>query len=83
MAVAGLALVASSACGVNDAANERRGRGDAGVGSIDDTPKDVIQFPDRFVNVAYACDGHGHRVFVTTQSEHRKEMAVVNDESCG
>lgn len=76
-----LAIVLS-ACGVNDQLNESRGRGDAGVGVVDDTKKDVIQFPDRFSNVAHACDGHGHRVYVTTKSDQSRFMTVINDESC-
>ena len=81
--IAILALAAVlGACGINDAANEKRGRGDSGVNVIDDTDKDVIQMPDRFSNVAHACDGHGHRVFVTTKSDQSRFMAVVDDPSC-
>lgn len=69
-------------CGVNDRLNESRGRGDAPVGKIVDEPVDVIQMPDRFSNVAHACDGHGHRVFVTTKSDGSRFLAVNEDESC-
>lgn len=83
VAVASVALL-TAGCGVNDAINERRGRGDAPIGRIDDGAKEVIQFPDRFANVAHACDGHGHRVFVTTRtSEAGMQMSVVDDASCG
>ena len=84
---AALAVVAllgiGGACGVNDTANERRGRGDAPVSKVDDTPKEVIQFPDRFSNVSHACDGHGHRVFVTTQTDAGRQLEIINDETCG
>lgn len=80
-ALVGLSLLAAG-CGINDAANEKRGRGDAGVGEIDDVDKDVIQMPDRYSNVAHACDGHGHRVYVTTKSDQSRFMAVIDDPSC-
>ena len=76
-------LMLTGACGVNDKLNEARGRGDSPVGSVDDTPKEVIQFPDRFSSVAHACDGHGHRVFVTTKSDNSRMMQVIDDPSCG
>lgn len=63
--------------------NDKHGIGDAPVGETDDTEKDVIQFPDGMSNVAHACDGHGHRVFVTTQNASGKELVVVDDPSCG
>lgn len=61
---------------------EERGRGDAPVEAFDDSAKQVINFPDQFSNVAHACDGHGHRVYVTTQNESGKAMFVVDDPAC-
>jgi hypothetical protein len=81
-AAACVLMLGASACGINDRANERRGRGDAPIGKVDDDPKEVIQFPDRFSNVAHACDGHGHRVFVSTQTESGRQLHVVDDKSC-
>ena len=81
-AAALLLAIALGACGINDKANESRGRGDAGVGAIDDTDKEIIQFPDRFSNVAHACDGHGHRVYVTTKSDQSRFAAVIDDPTC-
>lgn len=63
--------------------NDKHGIGDAPVGDKDDSEKDVIQFPDGMSNVAHACDGHGHRVFVTTQNASGKELVVIDDPSCG
>jgi hypothetical protein len=77
------AAVLAAGCGINDKANESRGRGDAPVGEVVDTPVDVIQMPDRFSNVAHACDGHGHRVYVTTKSDQSRFMAVIDDPTCG
>jgi hypothetical protein len=74
--------VLAGACSIKDDIDESRGRGDASVGSVDDEDKEVIQFPDRFSNVAHACDGHGHRVYVTTKSDQSRFMAVIDDESC-
>lgn len=81
-AVVGM-LAAGSACGVNDRLNDARGRGDAPVAKVDGSAKEVIEMPDRFSNVAHACDGHGHRVFVTTQTDSGRMMQVINDDSCG
>lgn len=77
-----LLTVALGACSAKDDYDTSRGRGDAGVGHVDNSKKDVIQMPDRFSNVAHACDGHGHRVFVTTKSDQSRFLVVVNDESC-
>jgi hypothetical protein len=77
------AFLVLSGCAAKDSLDDARGRGDAPVGSVDDTRKDVIQFPDRFSNVSHACDGHGHRVFVTTKSDASRFMVVVADTSCG
>jgi hypothetical protein len=77
-----LIVLALSGCAAQDKFNEKRGRGDAGVGAVDDTKKEVIQFPDRFSNVSHACDGHGHRVYVTTKSDSSRFMAVIADETC-
>lgn len=70
-------------CSAKDKFDSRRGRGDAPVGAVDDGRKEVIQFPDRFSNVAHACDGHGHRVYVTTKSDNSRFMSVIADPSCG
>jgi hypothetical protein len=81
-AAACVVLLGLGGCGVNDTRNERRGRGDAPVGKVDDSPKEIIQFPDRFSNVSHACDGHGHRVFVTTQTDSGRQLEIIDDKSC-
>lgn len=78
-----MAVVLFAGCGVKDKFNDNRGRGDAPVGERNDNAKDVINFPDRFPNVASSCDGHGHRVFVTTHDKDDSPPAIVADPSCG
>lgn len=59
--------------------NDQRGRGDAPVQGYDDTPAEIVNFPDQFANVAHKCDGHGHRVYSTTREA---AVTVVDDPSC-
>lgn len=83
--VLGLTLgLTLGACGRKDNFDTSRGRGDAPIktGGVDNTPKEVIQFPDRFSNVAHACDGHGHRIYVTTKSDESRFMVAIADSSC-
>jgi len=54
--------------------------GDAPTGAVDDAPAEVINFPNKFANVAHKCDGHGHRVYSTTRPV---PPVVVDDPSCG
>lgn len=77
------ALVLAAGCGIKEQYDEDRGRGDAGTDQVDDSPKDIIQMPDRFGNVSTACDGHGHRIFVTTRGEGvPAHIAVIDDPTC-
>ncbi len=73
--VVGLALVAGGCSGFND----EGGRGDAPIGPFDDSPAEVLNFPDKFANVAHKCDGHGHRVYSTTRPA---PPVVIDDPSC-
>ncbi len=82
-AVFGIVLVAGSLTGCGEMMNDERGRGDAPTGDIDESNKDVVAMPDRFANVAHACDGHGHRIFVTTRTDSGMQMEVIDDPSCG
>ena len=77
LTIAVLALgLATTGC---NAVNDARGRGDAPVGSKDDSAAEVINFPDQFANVAHKCDGHGHRVYSTTR---QAPPVVIDDPSC-
>jgi hypothetical protein len=80
---AATACVALVGCNAVNDRNDARGRGDAPVGKVDDDPTEVLQFPDRFSNVAHKCDGHGHRVYVTTKSDQSRFMTVIDDPTCG
>jgi hypothetical protein len=60
--------------------NESRGRGDAPVGQVDDTPAEVINYPDLFANIASKCDHHGHRVYVTTRDN--SSPVILTDPGC-
>ena len=59
--------------------NDERGRGDAPIGPFDDSPAEVVNFPDKFANVAHKCDGHGHRVYSTTR---QAAVTVIDDPTC-
>jgi hypothetical protein len=63
--------------------NDKHGIGDSPVGDQDDSETDVINMPDGASNVYHKCDGHGHRVYVTTQNASGKELVVIDDPSCG
>ncbi len=69
------ALVAGGCSSYND----KRGKGDAPVASSDDSPAQVINFPDGFANVATKCDGHGHRIYVNTREA---AVTVIDDAAC-
>jgi len=58
--------------------DDQHGLGDAPVGNADDSPADVIQFPDRIRNVLDKCDGHGHRVY----SSSAGPFWVIADPTC-
>ena len=50
---------------------------------VDRTPADVYAMPNFFNNVASKCDGHGHRIFVTSnKSSAPSNLVVINDSSC-
>jgi len=70
-----LALAAGGCSGFNN----ERGRGDAPIGPYDDSPAEVINFPDQFANVAHKCDGRGHRVYSSTR---QAPPVVIDDPSC-
>lgn len=72
-AIAAGALVVAAGC------SDTSPTGDAPTGPVDDAPAEVINFPDKFANVAHKCDGHGHRVFSTTRVA---APVVVDDPTC-
>ena len=51
--------------------------------NVDRTPADVYAMPNYYNNVASKCDGHGHRIFVTSnKSSAPSNLVVINDTSC-
>jgi hypothetical protein len=51
--------------------------------SVDRSPPDVYAMPDHYNNVASKCDGHGHRMYVTSNKDQApSNLVVVSDESC-
>ena len=79
LAAAGAACLLAVGFGACDNFTSERGRGDAPVGNYDDSSAEVINFPDKFANVAHKCDGHGHRVYSTTREA---TVVVIDDPSC-
>ena len=81
--LAALVLTALLVSGCGDSYNDSRGRGDAPVGRTDDTPAEVLNFPDGYKNIATKCDGHGHRVYATSAREgNMPQLFVLADPSC-
>lgn len=74
-----LALIASAALFAG-CDHSREDALDTARGTVDKTPPAVIAFNNRFPNVEHKCDGHGHRVFVTTRT--RDPLVVIDDPSC-
>ena len=74
--------VVGTACGLQDSYNDERGTGDAPVGDRDDSPAEVLNMPNGAPNVYMKCDGHGHRVYVATHTEHRQSLVVIDDPNC-
>jgi hypothetical protein len=60
-------------------ATDRKGLGDAPAVQLPEAPREVLTMPDTFSNVAMACDGYGHRIYVTTKEA---PPVVVNDPTC-
>lgn len=70
-----LLLIGAAACN-----QPAKGLGDSPVGRKNSAPREITMFPDQYANVANACDGHGHRIFVTTRNA---PPVVIPDPSCG
>jgi hypothetical protein len=52
--------------------------------NVDRNPPEVYAMPDHYNNVASKCDGHGHRIYVTSNKDAApSNMVVIEDKSCG
>lgn len=76
--IVGVAII--GALGLGACSQDYKGLGDAGVGKRLEAKREVIIMPDQFANVAMACDGHGHRVYVTTRPN--SGPVIVTDPTC-
>jgi len=77
-----LVVAALATAGCSEDYKTQRGRGDAPVGPADDSPGEIINFPDGYPNVATKCN-HGHRIYVSTKvSDKAIQMTIVEDPSC-
>jgi hypothetical protein len=77
--VVALGIVGLMGLGLAACSRDEKGLGDAPVGKRHEAPREVIVMPDKFANVAMACDGHGHRIFATTRDA---VVWVMDDPSC-
>ena len=51
--------------------------------AVDRNPPEIYAMPDHYNNVASKCDGHGHRMYVTSwEDQAPSNLVVVSDESC-
>jgi hypothetical protein len=72
-----VAAIGIVGCGTPERLNARQQR------NVDRTPPEVYAMPDHYNNVASKCDGHGHRMYVTSNKDQApSNLVVVTDESC-
>jgi hypothetical protein len=77
-AVAGLCLLVAGCGNTPERLNAHQSR------DVDRTPPEIYAMPDHYNNVASKCDGHGHRIYVTSNKDQApSNMVVINDSSCG
>jgi hypothetical protein len=51
--------------------------------NVDRTPPEIFAMPDHYNNVASKCDGHGHRIYVTSNKDPApSNLVVIKDPSC-
>jgi hypothetical protein len=79
--VAGACACLTVVVAMTGCAQKSNGTQDAPVNQqlTDNTPAEIINFPDKFANVAVKCDHHGHRIYSTTR---QAQPVVVADSSC-
>jgi hypothetical protein len=77
-AVAGLCVLVAGCGNTPERLNSHQSR------DVDRTPPEIYAMPDHYNNVASKCDGHGHRIYVTSNKDQApSNMAVIRDSSCG
>jgi len=51
--------------------------------NVNRDPAEIYAMPNYYNNVASKCDGHGHRIFATSnKSNAPSNLVVINDASC-
>ena len=51
---------------------------------VDRNPPEIYAMPDHYNNVASKCDGHGHRIYVTSNKDQApSNIVVIEDKRCG
>lgn len=77
-AVAGLCVLVAGCGNTPERLNAHQSR------DVDRTPPEIYAMPDHYNNVASKCDGHGHRIYVTSNKDQApSNMVVIKDGSCG
>ena len=77
-ALAGLCVMVAGCGNTPERLNAHQSR------DVDRTPPEIYAMPDHYNNVASKCDGHGHRIYVTSNKDQApSNMVVIKDISCG
>ena len=77
-AVAGLCVVLGGCGSTPERLNAHQSH------DVDRTPPQIFAMPDHYNNVASKCDGHGHRIYVTSNTDTvPSNLVVITDRSCG
>lgn len=69
--------VAAAGCGQVEKQDAHRAQ------KVDRSPPEVIAMPEDFGNLSLKCDGHGHRVYVTSNpGKSAANVFVIEDSTC-
>jgi hypothetical protein len=78
--IAATLVLSLSACGFGPDESREDAKD---VGHVDKTPPEVITFNNHYPNVETKCDGHGHRLYVTTHdSAVGRNVLIISDANC-
>lgn len=78
-------VLALALAGCTRVAHPERGTGDAPVDmtKLNHESPEILEMPNLFGNIATKCDGHGHRVYVTTgRDAYPAQLFVIVDPGC-
>lgn len=78
LAAAILVVLVFAGCGTDESREDARD-----ATNVDKTPPEIVTFNNHYPNVELKCDGHGHRIYVTTHdSATGNNVLVVEDATC-